>query len=231
MHIASLTALWQKRLKRATLYGYTSELRRFLRVLNPGAENAVPRIRRSRAHFPAATPDEISRLVALAPPWLRAILIIVRDTALRREDAKRLSAAQCSLENRTVRIEQKKTKEEILLPLSPELEALIRAAPPGPETQPIADRYNGGKPVTENRLNENLRKLRDRAGVTRNITLHSLRRTAALVLYDLTKDLRAVQQLLGHTELHSTLEYIESADPERLRPLLQQIWIPKGPVQ
>jgi integrase len=36
---------------------------------------------------------------------------------------------------------------------------------------------------------------------------HSLRRTKATLIYKRTKNLRAVQQLLGHTKLESTVRY------------------------
>ena len=38
---------------------------------------------------------------------------------------------------------------------------------------------------------------------------HSLRRTKASLIYRRTKNLRAVQLLLGHTKLESTVRYLE----------------------
>ena len=37
---------------------------------------------------------------------------------------------------------------------------------------------------------------------------HSLRRTKATLIYKRTKDLRAIQLLLGHTKLESTIRYL-----------------------
>ncbi len=37
---------------------------------------------------------------------------------------------------------------------------------------------------------------------------HSLRRTKAALIYKRTKNLRAVQLLLGHTKLESTVRYL-----------------------
>jgi len=47
---------------------------------------------------------------------------------------------------------------------------------------------------------------------------HSLRRTNATLIYRRTKNLRAVQLLLGHTKLESTVQYlgIELADAPQL---------------
>ena len=38
--------------------------------------------------------------------------------------------------------------------------------------------------------------------------VHSLRRTKATLIYRRTKNLRAVQLLLGHTKLESTVQYL-----------------------
>ena len=37
---------------------------------------------------------------------------------------------------------------------------------------------------------------------------HSLRRTKASIIYAKTKNLRAIQLLLGHTKLESTVQYL-----------------------
>jgi integrase len=37
---------------------------------------------------------------------------------------------------------------------------------------------------------------------------HSLRRTKAFLIYAKTKNLRAIQLLLGHSKLQSTIEYL-----------------------
>lgn len=39
-------------------------------------------------------------------------------------------------------------------------------------------------------------------------TAHSMRRTKASLIYRRTKNLRAVQLLLGHTKLESTVRYL-----------------------
>jgi integrase len=41
-----------------------------------------------------------------------------------------------------------------------------------------------------------------------NYGTHSLRRTKASLIYKRTKNLRAVQLLLGHTKLESTVRYL-----------------------
>ena len=42
----------------------------------------------------------------------------------------------------------------------------------------------------------------------RTTTTHSMRRTKATLIYRRTRNLRAVQLLLGHTKLESTVRYL-----------------------
>lgn len=46
-------------------------------------------------------------------------------------------------------------------------------------------------------------------GITRKLTFHDLRRTTAVHAYEVTRDLRVVQALLGHKELAHTLYYLD----------------------
>lgn len=75
------------------------------------------------------------------------------------------------------------------------------------------------------------RKVRKRAGVNPRLTLHGFRHTLAVSLYAISHDLRLVQQMLGHRSLASTMRYLEHDDPGKLKPIIDTMWTPKGPVQ
>jgi site-specific recombinase XerD len=53
----------------------------------------------------------------------------------------------------------------------------------------------------------------------------------AVSLYEISKDLRVVEQMLGHGSLNSTIHYLEHRDPEKLKPYLDALFIPKGRLQ
>ena len=54
-----------------------------------------------------------------------------------------------------------------------------------------------------------LKVLGKRLGLTGRVHLHRLRRTVAVKALSLTRDVHAVQQLLGHRSLQSTLRYVD----------------------
>jgi integrase len=51
--------------------------------------------------------------------------------------------------------------------------------------------------------------LKKKCGITRKLTPHDLRRTTARRIYEMTGDLRQAQALLGHSDLSSTLWYLQ----------------------
>jgi site-specific recombinase XerC len=65
--------------------------------------------------------------------------------------------------------------------------------------------------ATYHQLANDLAALKKKLGITRKLTPHDLRRTTARKLYALTGDLRDVQSLLGHSELQTTLWYLQDA--------------------
>ena len=69
-----------------------------------------------------------------------------------------------------------------------------------------------GRPMKAATLRENFKKLKEKCGIERDLRPHDLRRTTAKAMYDLTHDLRAVQALLGHSQMSSTLWYLVACD-------------------
>lgn len=81
-----------------------------------------------------------------------------------------------------------------------------------------------GNPVFEKRIRSLLRALARQWELVRmkvlghdvKLTLHGLRATDALVLYDLDNDILAVQEFLGHKSITSTMRYIAIARTAKL---------------
>jgi hypothetical protein len=99
-------------------------------------------------------------------------------------------------------------------------ELLSRCNPddPRPFVQQLSPHEAKLNPRYGDNLNEALRRLRRRVGITRKLTPHDLRRATAVKLYELTGDIRDVQGLLAHTSLGSTIWYLD----HDLRPVPRQ---------
>jgi len=99
---------------------------------------------------------------------------------------------------------------------------MFEAAPAGEEDWTYIERWRGKK-MSKTAVEHAWRKLKKAAHVREDLRVHDLRRTTAVSLYQLTKDLRAVSQLLGHASMSATCGYLAHQDPQTLRPLLAQL--------
>lgn len=73
------------------------------------------------------------------------------------------------------------------------------------------------------RLHNALKRLAEEAGITDRVHLHRLRRTVAVRALRTTRDLSAVQQMLGHRNMNTTARYVDEARPEALAGIQQGI--------
>lgn len=68
---------------------------------------------------------------------------------------------------------------------------------------------------TESGARKSIRRHGRRAGLERAISSHDMRATAATAMYDNTKDLRAVQEILGHSDAKTTQGYTGVSEAAR----------------
>jgi len=78
-----------------------------------------------------------------------------------------------------------------------------------------------GTPITPQQVRRRLATLAKRASITRHVTPHMLRHTAATQLIEAGVDIRFVQKLLGHASIATTQIYTQVSDSS-LRATLEQ---------
>ncbi len=196
----------------------------------PGLRELVPRVRPGRPRRVTATPEEIARLLAVAPRWLRCAILLAAHAGLRRTDITRIAPQNYDPEKRLLTIEQQKTGQVVALPVTEALAEMLGHLTNPPPATPYLELFHE-RPTSPMNLTQAWIDLRKKANVNPQLTLHDLRRTLAVSLYEVSKDLRIVEQMLGHQSLHATVHYLEHRDPAKLKPYLDAMFIPKGPVQ
>lgn len=213
---------------------YLIRLIRYLKSIAPirVTTSDVPGAARPSPRTVTATPEELQKLVAHAQPYMRLFILLASQLGLRITEARKLGPGDYSAEAGTITYRKKGGKTHTL-PVTPEIAALFDSAPEAPGKSFIAAlRGDERLHQTENLTDPTLRRawvaLRKKAGVNQKLRPHDLRRTVAVSLYDLTKDVLAVNKLLGHTNLASTFHYLAPHDPGKLRPLVHQLFRPTG---
>ena len=112
----------------------------------------------------------------------------------------------------TVRVEQGKGKKDRYVMLSekllPELRAWCK------QTRSPLWLFPGsqaGKPISNGAIQKVRPIARQRAGIAKRVTPHSLRHAFATHLLEAGTDLRTIQLLLGHRSLNTTARYLKLA--------------------
>lgn len=230
-HLRSYIGLLSKKgLKKASVARKVSSIRSFFRWLrregyiekNPSALLSSPRYRRPLPRW--LTEEETVRLLEAPededPQGIRdrAIVELLYSTGLRIGELLRLKLSDLYLEQRLVRVRGKGGKERLVpfgekafLALKDYLS--IREALQPKEDFVFLNRF--GRKLSPRWVQKSLKVYALKGGVLKPVTPHLLRHTFATHLLDRGADLRAIQELLGHSRLSTTQRYTH-VTPTRL---------------
>lgn len=205
---AALLSGWKQRLAPATAFTRRNVLKRLLRMLDdygaPKLAPQLPRLRKPEPRGVTAAPEQITRILAAAPPFLRLFVLLCWQTALRHREAMSAAPSNYDAERHLLTVPVKGAKHRTI-PTTPEIETLFAAAviDPGEQQTPYVwllrrkKAKNGTWHGSDKGISDAWNRLTAKLGI-RGLHPHDLRRTTATNLYRLSKDLRAVQQYLGH---------------------------------
>jgi integrase/recombinase XerD len=184
------------------------------------------------------TVQEVERLLAaptLDDPFAfrdRAMLELAYGAGLRVSEWITLGVRDALLEDKLVRVFGKGSKER-LVPIG--RTAIGAVATYLRELRPRLERGSGkgvlflnarGEPLSRMGAWKILRRYVERAGITKEVSPHTLRHSFATHLLEGGADLRAVQEMLGHADISTTQIYTH-VDREYLRQVHRQ-YHPRG---
>ena len=220
-HVMEAEAQIRQRPALSTRYILASALRRHLRML--WEHHGAPRLDRQVSHYHAPRPrnvtvtdEERAAVLSASPPHLRLWLLFCADLAIRSGTAVRLAAEHYDHRRRTLTFTTK-CGEKLTLPTTAEIESLLDDCEMRDPTSFVRQLWFKHRPwlrASSSRnqacaLGRQFRILLAQIGITRKLTLHDLRRTTAVAMYRYTRNIRAVQALLGHRNMQSTIWYLD----------------------
>lgn len=167
---------------------------------------AIPRIVPPRPRAITYTDEERRQLIEAAPPFMRCMILLCSDVALRSGTAMQVTPRHYDRDARTISIATK-GGTHVTLPTTDALDLLFAFVGRAHLDTPFVEQLHGGK-ITQHGLQAAFAALSKSVGI-RGKTLHDLRRTTAVRVMAITRDLRVVQHLLGHRNLDSTLYYLD----------------------
>ncbi len=221
LHARGLDAVTVARKLAAVRSFYRFLVRRGVVERNPARETRGPRRAQKLVSFLPI--DEATALVdaralgGAARDRDVAILEVLYATGLRVSELTGLDVEAIDRTERTVRVLGKGRKERIVPYGAAAEKALERYLAPRPAARgPLFVNARGGR-LTDRSVRNVVRRAARSAGVVRRVTPHTLRHTFATHLLDAGADLRAIQELLGHSRLSTTQRYTHVGTDQLMR--------------
>lgn len=235
-HVGRLNAYILKYENPFTRQGRSGAARRILRYLtehygtSAAFAKAIASARTPRPRNVTATLEERAAILAAAPPNVRCWILLCSDLGIRSGTAAVLTPAEYDAGAGTLTFRTKYQNAQ-RLPVTRELRDLLRLSGDDPSMPIIAQMPTGKnkqhghprKPITgSDGMHKAYTRILKQVGIKRKLTLHDLRRTTARSVYGITKDLRVAQAFLGHSDLTSTMWYLQDNLVEVPRSVLEQ---------
>lgn len=203
-------------------------------LFNP-AEHIVEMRRRARLPKPVLTHKEVDKLLSCPNTSLplgirdRALLEVLYATGIRVGELEQVTVHHVDLNLGTLQVRHAKGGRARVVPLGQTAtrwlrEYLTQVRPRLARRRPFERALFvviGGKPLLQTQIRALVQQYRLAAKIKKAVTPHGLRHTCATHLLQAGADIRAIQQLLGHIRLDSTVIYTRVA-PIEIKAMHQQ---------
>ena len=148
----------------------------------------------------------------------RIILALIYSAGLRRQEAINLKITDIDFERKTIHIRQSKYKKDRVVPLSEYISIGLKKYLDN--EKPYNYLFNGKE--ADGRYNINglswvMREALKRAGIKKQVNLHSLRHSYATHLLEEGVNIVTLKELLGHAEISTTMIYLHVARCEVIK--------------
>ena len=170
---------------------------------------AVPRPKRERRLPVVLSREEVQRLFSVVTNLKhKALFMVAYDAGLRLSEILNLRIEDVDSQRMVIRIRQGKGKKDRYGRLSKGLLTLLREY--WRACRPESLLFPGAHPNKRYDLatpGHILKKLCRKAGITKRVSMHTLRHSFATHLLEAGTNLRVIQQLLGHSSIQTTCIY------------------------
>jgi len=196
-------------------------LRYYYRLLGMNKKAiALPSLKRNNKLPVILNRSELKELFS-APALLkqRIVLTLIYSAGLRGQEVINLKISDIDFERQTIHIRQTKYNKDRIVPLSPTmaigLQKYLKAE------NPHVWLFNGKQINSQYStrglswvMRENLKK----TSITKKVNLHSLRHSYATHLLEEGVNIVSVKELLGHSDITTTMIYLHVAQFEHVKP-------------
>lgn len=152
----------------------------------------------------------------------KTILIFFLSTGIRLSELVGLDYGDIDLENTCFQVRRKGGRHELCYMTNELVEVLkkyLQVFPKSKPNEPLYESLYGGR-ITKTAVQTMLREYCKKAGITKHITPHKLRSTFGTNMYERTRDIYLVAELLGHKNVATTTKHYTTVNDELKRKAL-----------
>jgi site-specific recombinase XerD len=174
---------------------------------------ALPPVSRSKA-LPVVFSQPEVRIILKTPKLLkhRVLFAITYDCGLRISEVINLKISDVDFDRKRVHIRQSKHKKDRYVPVSPitvnGLKKYLNTS------NPVIWLFNGrvrGSQISREGIRHAFRSCIKKAGIGKQVCVHTLRHSYATHLLELGQDIVSVKNQLGHVDIATTMMYLHIA--------------------
>jgi site-specific recombinase XerD len=190
-------------------YVYGNRANQILNIKRPKKDNRLP---------PVLAKSEVRKIIDSASNIKhRLLLTLLYSAGLRVSEAVILEAADIDFKRKLILVRQGKGRKDRCTPLADNAATLLRAyIPLQASGKWLFPGQNPGSHITIRTAQKIFEHATLKAGLTRNVSVHSLRHSFATHLLESGTDIRYIQELLGHNSVKTTQRYTHVALREAL---------------
>jgi site-specific recombinase XerD len=171
--------------------------------------------------------EEVSRLLNLIrSPQARMSCLMMYACGLRASEATHLQVTDIDRQRRVVCVRAGKGNRDRYVPLPKRVRTLLRAYWKEHRSEPwLFPARNGRDPIDRHAVDGRLKAALRESGIKKRVSCHTLRHSYATHLLEEGTSLRAIQALLGHQTLKSTMVYVHLTAPlmDRVRKTIDDL--------
>jgi integrase/recombinase XerD len=201
----------------ATLHMYVNALKFLYNITlkRPEAVKEISHPKRPKTLPVILSPEEVLRVfAAIRSVKHKAIIATAYAAGLRISEVCGLRIADIDSQRMRIHVRSGKGKKDRYVMLGETLLALLRQyyQKARPQGEYLFPGYKPHRPICTTAVNQVLRKVVRQAGLSKKVTMHTLRHCFATHLMEAGTDIRILQVLLGHSSIRTTLRYTHITD-------------------